>query len=176
MAPRKIVLVGPESTGKTYLVTKLAKHFQVPFVPEYARQYLTSGNTIITPQDLSALAEKQFTAEQQALKNCHAPWIFCDTDFHNIVVWSQQVFGIVDPHLQRREDEQHYDLYLLLSPDLPWVPDGLRENPHLREKLYQIYHTRLLEKNRLFVAISGKNNRFEACLEALRKLLNTANN
>ena len=167
MATHKIVLVGPESTGKTSLVIKLAEHFQANFVPEYARQYLSSGNTIKTPHDLGDLAEKQFAVEQQILKNCRGAWLFCDTDFHNIVVWSQHVFGLVDPRLQKREEEQLYDLYLLLSPDLPWVADGLRENPHLRQKLYQIYRTRLLEKNRFFVEISGKEHRLEACLHAL---------
>ena len=137
---------------------------------EYARQYLTSGNTIKTPQDLNEISEKQLAAEDQALKNCQGSWLFCDTDLHNIVVWSRHAFGLVDPNLQKREEGQHYDLYLLLSPDLPWVSDGLRENPHLREKLYQIYRARLLEKNRPFVEISGKENRFEACLHVLNAL------
>ena len=36
----KIVLFGPESTGKTTLAKQLAKHYNTVWVPEYAREYL----------------------------------------------------------------------------------------------------------------------------------------
>ena len=128
---------------------------------------MTLANQIKTAQDLYSLAKKQLIAEGKALKNCQSSWLFCDTDLHNIVIWSQHVFNSIDPRLQKMEEEQHYDLYLLLSPDLPWIADGLRQNPHLREQLYQVYRARLIEKNRPFVEISGKRTRFQACLKAL---------
>ena len=36
----KIVLFGPESSGKTTLATQLAAHFNAQWVPEYMRIYL----------------------------------------------------------------------------------------------------------------------------------------
>ena len=36
----KIVLFGPESSGKTTLATQLAAHFNAQWVPEYMRTYL----------------------------------------------------------------------------------------------------------------------------------------
>ena len=36
----KVVLFGPESTGKTTLSKALARHYNSVWVPEYAREYL----------------------------------------------------------------------------------------------------------------------------------------
>ena len=36
----KVVLFGPESTGKSTLAKELADHFKTDFVEEYAREYL----------------------------------------------------------------------------------------------------------------------------------------
>ena len=36
----RIVLYGPESTGKTTLAKALAEHYQTTWVPEFARTYL----------------------------------------------------------------------------------------------------------------------------------------
>jgi NadR type nicotinamide-nucleotide adenylyltransferase len=166
---RKIALIGPESTGKSTLAQKLAEHFKSCFVPEYARQYLQEGNTVSTPDDLLRIAHMQQRRElEEALKLPPGGLLFCDTDLHNLVVWSQYAFGICDAALLELEDSQNYDLYLLLSPDLPWVPDGIRENPHLREELHQLYLRQLNHKNRRYVLISGDTEtRFRASIEAM---------
>lgn len=36
----KVVLFGPESTGKTTLSEQLARYYSTVWVPEYAREYL----------------------------------------------------------------------------------------------------------------------------------------
>ena len=36
----KVVLFGPESTGKSTLAKELAIHFKTDFIEEYAREYL----------------------------------------------------------------------------------------------------------------------------------------
>ncbi len=38
--PFRIVLIGPESTGKTRLAGDLAERYGVPWSPEYAREYV----------------------------------------------------------------------------------------------------------------------------------------
>ena len=46
--PRRILILGPESTGKSTLASDLAVHFDEPWVPEFAREYLRPfwiGNT-----------------------------------------------------------------------------------------------------------------------------------
>ena len=37
---KKVVILGPESTGKTTLAKNLSIHFNTDYVPEFARSYL----------------------------------------------------------------------------------------------------------------------------------------
>jgi len=169
MATRKIALIGPESSGKTTLTLQLAHYFAAPFISEFARQYLVSGGEINSAKDLVWLAKKQSESENQILKNKNTSFLFCDTDLHNIVVWSQVVFHQIEPELIELEEKQNYDFYFLLRPDIPWVNDGLRQSPHLREKLFAIYRARLIEKNRPYVEIFGNQTaRFETCVAHLK--------
>ena len=48
---KKVVLYGPESTGKTTLSIELAKHFKTNWVPEYAREYFCLLYTSPSPRD-----------------------------------------------------------------------------------------------------------------------------
>ena len=49
---KKIVLIGPESTGKTTLCEQLAGHFNTEWVNEHARVYLNTNGKEYTPSDL----------------------------------------------------------------------------------------------------------------------------
>lgn len=155
MAALKIVCVGPESSGKTTLTLALAAHFGVPYVLEYARGYLESGKQINCATDLTILAQKQQQAENDVIITSEHKAIFCDTDLHNILVWSELAFNHVNERLKKLEKQQHYDLYLLLRPDIPWQNDSLRQNAHLRDKLFNIYEQRLIETKRNFIEIYG---------------------
>ena len=37
---KRVVVIGPESTGKSTLSASLAKHYKTEWVPEYARKYV----------------------------------------------------------------------------------------------------------------------------------------
>ena len=43
----KIAITGPESTGKSTLAEKLARHFNVDFIPEYSRTYLENFEVLL---------------------------------------------------------------------------------------------------------------------------------
>jgi len=61
----KVVLFGPESTGKTTLSKQLARHYNTVWVPEYAREYLqkkwNSEQKICELDDLLPIAAGQRT-------------------------------------------------------------------------------------------------------------------
>ncbi|MDP5043417.1 MAG: ATP-binding protein, partial [Leeuwenhoekiella sp.] len=63
----KIVLFGPESSGKTTLSRALSEYYKTLWVPEYAREYLqkkwVTQKTICEPKDILPIARGQIKLE-----------------------------------------------------------------------------------------------------------------
>jgi len=57
--PFVITIVGAESSGKTTLAMALAEHFQSPWIPEYAREYLMALDRPYNSEDLEVIAVRQ---------------------------------------------------------------------------------------------------------------------
>ena len=151
---RKILITGPEATGKTALARALAAHFSAPWVPEFAREYLTSRSGQYGEADLAAILLGQLRSE---LLNATAGTLFCDTGPEVIYIWSQVKFDRVAPLIERALAQAHYDRVLLCQPDLPWAPDPLREAPELsrRQELFTRYRSLLAERGWDVREISG---------------------
>ena len=68
----KVVLFGPESTGKTTLSRQLARYYNSVWVPEYARAYLqnkwNNERKICDSDDLLPIAEGQMRLENDLTK------------------------------------------------------------------------------------------------------------
>lgn len=175
---KKIVTIGPESTGKSTLCAKLAEHFKTKWVPEYAREYLLKYGTDYTFENLYTIAEGQLKGEEDTINalpvtNNTQP-IFIDTDLQVIKVWSEFVFGQCDNRVLNGIVERKYDLYLLCNTDLPWVKDELREYPdnETREKLFQYYKETMINQHVPWVLISGNyEDRLQTAIDAVNKLL-----
>lgn len=183
---KKIVVIGPESTGKSTLCASLALHYDTAWCPEFAREYLLAYGTEYQYEDLLAIArgqlamedeyvimaEQQWDAQQQ--KKTTEPLLFVDTDMYVMKVWSEFVFNRCDPWILRQIVERDYDLYLLCHTDLPWVKDELREYPDLktREELFHIYQDILINQSVPWAAIRGTDDqRLEAAIRAVDGLL-----
>src|SRR5436190_21605570 len=65
-AIKKIVITGPESTGKTSLCQQLAEHFHTEWCPEYAREYLLKHGMNYSYDDLLTIAKGQVELEEKA--------------------------------------------------------------------------------------------------------------
>ena len=136
----KVVVIGPESTGKSTLSAQLATHYQTVWVPEYARQYLEELPRPYERHDLLTIAEGQLALEDKLAEQANKVLI-CDTDLHVINFWSEHKYGGTDPWIVKQVASRHYDLYLLTYIDIPWEEDPLREypDPAIREYFYDIY-------------------------------------
>jgi NadR type nicotinamide-nucleotide adenylyltransferase len=179
MHPKKIVVVGPESTGKSTLCSMLAAHYKSIWVEEYAREYLMKHGTEYSFEDLYTIAQGQLQNEEDGLakllsKNSSSP-LFIDTDMYVMKVWSEFVFGKCDNRILTAIATRKYDLYLLCNTDLPWVKDELREYPDLenRQKLYHYYHDLLVNQHVPWKLISGESyeGRFEQAVKAVDTIL-----
>lgn len=164
---KKVVVIGPESTGKSTLCEQLAKHYQTIWVNEYAREYLLKNGTEYTFENLLDVAKGQIAKEESGVRSLEASnsgllipdsrLLFIDTDMYVMKVWCEFVFEKCHHWILNRIVERQYDLYLLCDIDLPWVKDELREYPDLktREKLYHHYRDIMLNQNTPWVVISG---------------------
>lgn len=172
---KKIVVIGPESTGKSSLCAQLAEHYQSQWVREYAREYLLTNGKDYRFEDLLTIAKGQLKGEDAVMTGMagSASPVFIDTDMHVMQVWSEFVFNRCDHWILNRIVERQYDLYLLCSTDLPWVKDELREYPDLpiREKLFQHYKEIMLNQPVPWVEISGDyENRLQQAIAAIDAL------
>ena len=81
----KIIVTGPESSGKTTLSKVLSTHFEIPFTEEYAREYLNNLESDYTQSHLLEIAKGQLLSEHNAQ--------ILDTDLITIKIWSEYKYG-----------------------------------------------------------------------------------
>ena len=123
---RRILITGPESTGKSELAAALASSYGGDVVPEYAREHIENLGRPYEYGDVEHIAWQQVkeyeTSEQ--VRN----WIFFDTWLIITRVWFDVVFGSVPVWMDDRIRQARFDMVLLCAPDIPWVSDPVREN------------------------------------------------
>ena len=164
----KIVLTGPECSGKTTLATQLAEHYGVSIAPEPAREHF-QPEQVYQPSDLLHLAATQCRLEGNAGPKLQV----LDTDLQNIYLWWQEKFGPAPMTLQRcyaDYSSQRDRIYLLCRPDIPWEFDPLRENPRDRDRLYQLYRDDLTARKLTYEVIEGQaGRRLDCALDFLQQ-------
>ncbi|MEO8086748.1 MAG: ATP-binding protein, partial [Bacteroidota bacterium] len=139
---KKIALIGPESSGKTTLCMQLAVHFHTTWVPEFARQYISSLNRKYLLDDIEYCTQQQLKSEEEMTDEA-TRFLFCDTEMIVAKVWCEDVFNFVPGWMEQTIDNHHYDLFLLTLPDIPFQHDDVRENPHRREFFFDWYRREL---------------------------------
>lgn len=174
---KKIVIIGPESTGKSTLCSQLAAQYKTLWCPEYAREYLLKNGTNYTYEDLLTIAKGQLELEEQYTKQAlevNQSVLFIDTDMYVMKVWCEFVFGKCHQYILDKIAARKTDLYLLCNIDLPWVKDELREYPDLgtRAKLYEIYKDILTSQNVPWIEVSGDyGERLQIAISAVDNIL-----
>jgi NadR type nicotinamide-nucleotide adenylyltransferase len=169
----KIVIIGPESTGKSTLSRKLAAHFDEPWVPEFAREYLDHLNRPYSYEDLLAIAKGQLNMEDEMAGRA-SDKLFCDTDLRVIRVWSEHRFKQTHSWINQQIRERKYALYLLTAIDIPWQDDPQREHPDpgMRQYFMQVYENEMRSSGVPWIKISGtEENRFQTAIEFIGKML-----
>ncbi len=155
---RTIAIVGPESSGKSTLTEALAHHYRCVWVKEFARAELEEQGPDYVEEDLLAFAQGQLFALGEGIelaKRTPPPLVFCDTDIITIRIWSEEVFGRCHPLIDQLARQVAFDHWLLCRPDIPWVPDPLRVNPHDRDRLFAVYEAMLQRLGKPYTIIEG---------------------
>lgn len=174
---KKIVILGPESTGKSSLCKQLAEHYHTTWIPEYAREYLEKHGPQYNYEDLLTIAKGQLELEDKLTSHASGlTTVFLDTNLYVVKIWSEFVFKKCHRLILDALAERSYDLYLLKKPDLVWVPDPLREYPELaqREKLYKMYKDCMINQSVPWEEIGGTDQaRLKSAIQAVDHLLDS---
>jgi NadR type nicotinamide-nucleotide adenylyltransferase len=177
-AVHRVVLFGPESTGKSTLAQRLAEHFRTVWVPEFLRQFVDErlpsrppGAPLVVETDLPAIVSGQIAAEE-ALAPKALRVLFCDTDPLQTVVYTEFYFGQAPDWLLALATRRPYALHLLLDVDTPFVPDPQRDRPGQRAELFARFKNALDRSGRRYVEITGAwDERERRAIQAVDELL-----
>jgi len=160
----KIIITGPESSGKTTLCKALSKHFNISFAKEFARHYINSLERGYTQNDLVSIAKGQL--------ECEFNYDLLDTDLITIKIWSEYKYGSCDKwiltQIEKQKSEKRF--YLLCKPDIPWQTDNQRENPNDREALFEIYKEKLDDLGHKYFIVEG-GDRTENSISKISSLI-----
>lgn len=149
-----VCFYGPESTGKSFMAKKMAEKYNTEFVPEVARELITSND--FSREDIimigRAQTERIFQKARKAKKI-----LFCDTDLITTQIYSRHYLKVVPPVLYELEKMVAYDLYFLFDIDVPWVHDGLRDigEEKKREEMFEIFKHELERRNIPYIKVEG---------------------
>ncbi|MFP4090612.1 MAG: AAA family ATPase [Cyclobacteriaceae bacterium] len=167
--PLKVIITGPESSGKTTLARQLATVFAEPWVPEFARDYINTLDRKYQETDLLEIARGQIKREEEYTKEANQ-LLICDTGLEVLKIWSEYRFGRCHPWILEQLEKKRPELYLLCAPDIPWEYDPQRENPDDRQELFEIYRKELSGQN--VQEVSGsRQQRLATAQEAAQQFL-----
>jgi NadR type nicotinamide-nucleotide adenylyltransferase len=177
----KVVLFGPESSGKTTLSQQLARYYNTVWVPEFARDYLqqkwNNERKTCEMSDFLPIAIGQMKLENTlAIKADKI--LICDTDLLETKVYSEEFYnGFVEATLEKAALENSYDLYLLTYIDTPWEKDDLRDRPEQRLEIFTAFENALIQHKRPYILLKGdKKTRLFTATEAINKIISSKEN
>lgn len=171
---RRIVLVGPESTGKTTLARRLAEHFRTAWVPEYGR-FLSEGKSLSGTEwmtgEFEHIADVQNRLEDELSYSANRVLV-CDTDSWATGIWHRRYMGKRSERVDAFAKTRRHDLYLLTTPDVPFVDDGLRDGERIRDDMFRWFRDALEEERLPYHILSGSYGaRFEAAKKSVENML-----
>jgi HTH-type transcriptional repressor of NAD biosynthesis genes len=150
--PLLVCFYGPESTGKSTLVKRLAGRYHTSYVPEVAREMISSN--AFSKEDIIRIGKAQIERVKEKVKTANRV-LFCDTDLITTCIYSKTYLGSVPPELSELEKEVRYDVYLLFDIDVPWISDGLRDLGGRRAEMFRLFRSELENRGMPYVLISG---------------------
>ncbi len=173
---KRVAVVGPESTYKSTLVKDLAKYFGVPYVEEFGRTYHEfKDSKTFDQKDFNFIADQQLEFVNLTVGMTTGKVVFVDTEAITTKVFGEMYLEDFDSsYVDTVIDKQHYDLYLLMDIDVPWIDDGTRNFPDPAQR--QWHFNRLMEelnvRNLPFAVINGTDytKRFENALTEVNYL------
>jgi HTH-type transcriptional repressor of NAD biosynthesis genes len=164
---KKVCFYGPESTGKSTMAKHFAAMYKTEFVPEVARELITSN--VFSADDIIRIGHAQTERVLQKVKTANKV-LFCDTDLITTQIYSRHYLGIIPPVLYALERKIVYDRYFLFDIDTPWIADGLRDLGNRREEMFEVFKNELQRRKQDYVLVRGSYEEREAIINTAIQL------
>ena len=178
---KRVVLIGAESTGKTTLAGLLAQRFDTIWVPEYGREHWERKVARLTMTDpLPSWSHEEFVhiaTEQQRRENIAARSanrvLICDTNATATGTWHERYYAARHPEVDAIGFRDKVDLYLLTTPEVAFVQDGVRDGEQIRHWMHGRFVDQLAKIGVPTVLINGRSYdaRYRAAEAAVAALL-----
>ena len=156
---KRVVIMGPESVGKSTLTKNLANFYSTNFVEEYGRIIYESNGNKVTIDDFIPISKGRQDLEDWLIKHSNK-LIFCDTE--DLTTWIFSKMYHPDEYLKVKDyfddvlsNKKNYDLYILLKPDCDAIQDGTRNFLDERWDHYEVIKKEMLDRRYHFVEIGG---------------------
>lgn len=162
---RRIVLTGPECTGKSTLAARLASDTGAAFVMESARAYAEAAQRALTVDDVEPIAREHIAREGAALAASPSSLVL-DTDLISTIVYGRHYYGFRSEFIESAARARLGDLYLLCAPDIPWSADGIRDRPGDRREMFAEFRAALDEFGARYTEITGSGDARYASVKA----------
>jgi NadR type nicotinamide-nucleotide adenylyltransferase len=171
----RVVLFGPESTGKTTLSIALAKHYNTVWAPEFAREYLqekwNDAATICEIEDIMPIAIGQIKLENDLLLKANKI-LFCDTNILETKIYAEEYYkNYSNKTLNEAVGHLTYTLYFLTDIDTPYEQDDLRDRPDQRQEMFDAFKQALKKHKCTYQILSGsieeRMSKAKTCVDKL---------
>lgn len=135
---KKIVIIGPESTGKSTIVERLAKEYDCPFVEEYGRTYVETVPTKdLIEWDFEMIAVLHADKIRRAQQVNKKMFLFVDTDALTTLTFANMYLKrkINNKMIELVIEDQQFDLVFLLDTSVPHINDGTRDFSEEKDRI-----------------------------------------
>lgn len=171
---KKIAIIGPESSGKSTIVKKLAKEFNGNIVHEYGRTLSEAKKNDLTVGDFIQIMNGQQTLIDIAVDKAKSPYVFIDTEAYVTYLFSKIYLDEYVNDILEYGKTQHIDHYIVLAPTVKWVNDGSRvlADQVKREEFFNNLIAILIEHGKSFTIINSDDfeSREKQAIECVMKL------
>lgn len=171
---KRIAVMGPESTGKSTLVSMLAHDLGTSYITEYGREYVEKHvkGTDLQVDDFFHIAETHNDRLLEKHISVRRPWLIADTEAITTKLFGQMyIKDYKDDRIDEIIKYQWFDLYLLMDIDIPWVNDGTRDFPNDRQRHFNMIKDELDRLGRNYVIIKGDyDERLSSAKKEIEKL------
>jgi nicotinamide riboside kinase len=142
VSPRRIGLLGGESTGKTTLARALADQLRALVAEEYLREFVRDygrAPALADQEGIYLTQQMRVNRAMGAAALAKSPWVIADPLPLMTAVYSVAYFDDDSLLAGGIADASTYDVLLWCAPDIEWAPDGAqRDGPEHRDRADRI--------------------------------------